>query len=101
MNGYGEATLNRTFHLSPNETICTIARMKAIHYLFYTTSKLILSFRTLNFRSNVTAAYHSPLNCTIARYYLTMTSQFVEWSIYFISPDPVSSNQMTRIYIGE
>ena len=54
----------------------------------------------LKFRSKVTAAYHSTLNYTIARYYLTMTSQFVEWSIYFISHDPVSSNQMTRIFIG-
>ena len=36
----GEAKLNRTFHLSPNENICTIARMKAIQYLFYITSKL-------------------------------------------------------------
>ena len=70
--------------------------MKAIHYLFYITSKLILSFRTLNFRSKVTAPYHSKLN----GYYLTMTSQFVEWSIYFISRDPVSSHQMTRIHIG-
>ena len=26
--------------------------------------------------------------------------QLVEWSIYFILRDPVSSNQMTRIYIG-
>ena len=30
----GEAKLNRTFHLSPNENICTIARMKNTHYLF-------------------------------------------------------------------
>ena len=34
--------------------------------------------------------------CTIAQYYSTI----VEWCIYFISCDPVSSNQMTRIYIG-
>ena len=37
----GEAKLNRTFNLSPNENICTIARMKSIHYLFYITSKNI------------------------------------------------------------
>ena len=36
----GEAKLNRKFHLSPNENICTIARMKDIHYLFYVTSKI-------------------------------------------------------------
>ena len=30
----GEAKLNRTFHLSPTENMCTIARMKNIHYLF-------------------------------------------------------------------
>ena len=30
--------LNRTFHLSPNEKICTIARLKNIHYLFNITS---------------------------------------------------------------
>ena len=35
----GEAKLNRTFKISPNENICTIARMKNIHYLFYITSK--------------------------------------------------------------
>ena len=29
----GEAKLNRTFHLSLNEDICTIGRMKDIHYL--------------------------------------------------------------------
>ena len=34
----GEAKLNRTFHLSPNENISTIARMKNIHCLFYITS---------------------------------------------------------------
>ena len=41
MNGYG---FNGT-HLSPNENICTIARMK---YLLYITSKIYvaLSFRT-------------------------------------------------------
>ena len=33
----GEAKLNRTFHLLPNEDICTIAQMKDIHYLFYIT----------------------------------------------------------------
>ena len=36
----GEANLNRTFHISPNENICTIAQMKNIHYLFYITSKI-------------------------------------------------------------
>ena len=35
----GEAKLNRTFHISPNENICTIVRMINIHYLFYITSK--------------------------------------------------------------
>ena len=34
--------------------------------------------------------------CIITRYYLTI----VEWCIYVISRDPVSSNQMTRIYIS-
>ena len=34
----GKAELNRTFHLSPNENSCTIARIKSIHYLFYITS---------------------------------------------------------------
>ena len=47
-----EAMLNRTFHLSPNENIiCTIARMKDIHYSFYITSKIyfvIFYIRTLN-----------------------------------------------------
>ena len=37
---------------------------------------------------------------TIQWLYSMMTSQFVECSIYFISRDPVSSNQMTTIYIG-
>ena len=35
---FGFASLNRTFHLSPNENRCTIARIKSIHYLFYITS---------------------------------------------------------------
>ena len=35
----GEAKLNRTFHISPDENICTIAGMKNNHYLFYITSK--------------------------------------------------------------
>ena len=30
----GEAKFNRTFHFSPNENICTIARMKDIHLIF-------------------------------------------------------------------
>ena len=34
----GKAELDKTFHLSPNENSCTIARMKSIHYLFYITS---------------------------------------------------------------
>ena len=38
----GEAKLNRTFHLSLNENISTIARMKNIHYLFYKTSKIFV-----------------------------------------------------------
>ena len=33
-----EVKLNRTFHLSPHENICTIELMKNIHYLFYITS---------------------------------------------------------------
>ena len=35
----GEAELNGTVHFSPNENICSIARMKNIHYLFYITAK--------------------------------------------------------------
>ena len=31
----GKAKLNRIFHLSPNENICNIARMKNIHYFIY------------------------------------------------------------------
>ena len=34
-----EAELNGTFHLSPHENICSTARMKNIHYLFYITPK--------------------------------------------------------------
>ena len=34
----GEVELNGTFHLLPNENICSIARMRNIHYLFYITS---------------------------------------------------------------
>ena len=37
----GEAELNGTFHLSPNENICSIARMRNIHYLFYITCKKV------------------------------------------------------------
>ena len=36
----GEAGFNRTFNLSANENICTIARMRNIHYLFYISSKI-------------------------------------------------------------
>ena len=43
----GVAKLNRTFYLSPHENICTIARMKNIHYLFYNIKKYLLSFITL------------------------------------------------------
>ena len=39
------------------------------------------------------------LQCTIAQYYLMMTSHTFT-GLYFISRDLVSSNQMTRIYIG-
>ena len=91
----GEVKLDRLFHLSPNENICPIARMKNIHYLFHITSKIFLVIRThicchlerlnnLNifnillwsrrFRSKVTAVYHYMQNCAITRYYLTMTS---------------------------
>ena len=33
----GEAELNGIFHLSPNENIYSVARMRKIHYLFYIT----------------------------------------------------------------
>ena len=36
----GEATLNRPFHLLPNENICTITQMKNIHYLFHIASTI-------------------------------------------------------------
>ena len=92
----GEAKLNGTFNLSPNENICTIARMKNIHYLFHIISKNIcyhlerlnninilqnaILFRSRCFRSKVTAVVYSTLNCTIQWLYSTVTSQFVEWS---------------------
>ena len=38
----GEAKLNRTIHLSPNENICTIPRMKNVHYLFNIASKILV-----------------------------------------------------------
>ena len=41
----GEAELNGTFHLSPHENICSIARMKK-HYLFYITAKSIFFSKT-------------------------------------------------------
>ena len=37
----GEAKLNRAFHLSLNLNICTIARMKNIHFLFQITPLFI------------------------------------------------------------
>ena len=42
----GEAKLNRTFHLSPNENICTIARMKTFSICFIQHQKYWSSFRT-------------------------------------------------------
>ena len=42
----GEAELNGTFHLSPNENICSIARMENIHYLFYITCTKSSNFQT-------------------------------------------------------
>ena len=36
---------NRTFHLSPNENICSMARMRK-HYLFYMTCTKIQNFKT-------------------------------------------------------
>ena len=33
----GEVASNGTFHLSPNENICSFARIKNIHYSFYIT----------------------------------------------------------------
>ena len=100
-----EAKFKNKFHLSPNYNICTIARMKDNHFLFYMISKIYLSFRTQN-KPSYTGKHNSIFDravsgqrspqCTIARYYLTI----VEWCIYFISRDPGSSIQMTRIYIG-
>ena len=43
----GEAELNGTFHLSPHENICSIARMRNIYYLFYITSA-VQRFKFLN-----------------------------------------------------
>ena len=40
----GEAELNGTLHLSPNENICSIVRMINIHYLFYITCTKIQNF---------------------------------------------------------
>ena len=33
----GEVELNGAFHLSPSENICSTARIRNIHYLFYIT----------------------------------------------------------------
>ena len=106
---------NDTFHLSPHENICTITRMKNVHYLFYITTKVYfchfkawitfiywktpILFRLRCVKSKVTevqlnaAHYH----CTVL---LNADVTCVQYSIHFISCDPVSSNQMTRICIG-
>ena len=43
----GETELNRTFHLSPNENIYSIAQMENIHYLFYITCTNIHIFKQI------------------------------------------------------
>ena len=47
----GFASLNGTFHLSPNENICSIARMRK-HYLFYITCTKIQFLYKFN-RKNI------------------------------------------------
>ena len=42
----GEAELNGTFHLSPNENICSIARLRK-RYLFYITCTKIKIFEQM------------------------------------------------------
>ena len=40
----GKTKLNRIFRLSLNEIVCTFARMKNVHYLFYIQQKYFLLF---------------------------------------------------------
>ena len=40
-----EAKLRRTFHFSWKESICSIRRMKNIHYFFYITSNYFCYFQ--------------------------------------------------------
>ena len=60
---------------------------------------MLNKFRSRRFRSKVTAVYHCTLNCTMFTV-INDDVTCVQWSIYLISYDPVSFNQMTRIYIG-
>ena len=75
--------------------------MKNIHYLFYITSKIILSinlvsllvenailFSSRRFMSKVIAMYHCTLNCTTARYYLRMTSHAFNGLSFFYHVTP-------------
>ena len=82
----GEANLNRTFHLSLNENICTIARMKYIHNLFYITSKfyfvtknakLILIYWKMQFCLDRAVSSQRSLKCTIAWYYLMIVKRWI------------------------
>ena len=102
---------NRKFHLSPYGNICTITRMKNLHYLFYITSKnrLItfiylktpILFWSRRVRSKVTQVYIK--RCTVLLHDTTARWRYMRsivYIFYFISRDPLSSNQMTWIYIG-
>ena len=55
----GEAELNGTFHLSPNENICSIARMRNIHYLFYITCTKRFKFFNKFKRKSIENAFSS------------------------------------------
>ena len=55
----GEAELNGTFHLSPNENICSIARMRNIHYLFYITCTERFKFVNKFKRKSIENAFSS------------------------------------------
>ena len=48
-----EAELNGTFHLSPNENICSIVRMRNIHYLFYITCTKTQFLNRINYKEKV------------------------------------------------
>ena len=88
----GENKLNKAFHLSSNENVCTIVRNKNIHYLFHITSEIkfcyLQRFISLKILENANSVLIAPV-------LLNDDVTCVQWSIHVTLYHPFKREEST------